>query len=128
MMVCRIDSPDTSHALPQPSSSGSRPGSCQVVSSANTTDMNSARDAPAKIAAMPTSAASPGARPSCGKASASACPSVAPRQAPTVINGASVPPEVPLPSATVHDSSLAAPSSHSASPRPPPASASVMLS
>ena len=40
-----------------PPSSGSSPSGWSVVSNAKTTDASSARDAPAKIAAMPTSAA-----------------------------------------------------------------------
>ena len=52
----------------QPPSSGSRPSGCRVVSNANTTDASSAREAPANIAAMPTSAAMRGSMPERGNA------------------------------------------------------------
>ena len=66
MIVLRMISADTRYAAAQPPSNGSSPAGCCVVSNANTTDASSAREAPAKIAAMPTSAAMRGSMPSCG--------------------------------------------------------------
>ena len=59
MIVCRIRSSETRYAAAHPASSGSRPIGCRVVSKAKTIDASSARDAPANIAAMPTSAGDP---------------------------------------------------------------------
>src|SRR5690349_9564704 len=66
-------------------------------------DVSSARDEPANMADIPTSAASVIVTPECGKMLIQAMPSSAPVAPPMVSSGASVPPEVPLPSATDHE-------------------------
>lgn len=57
MIVFFISSADTIKAVAQPASNGIKLLNCCVISSANATDANMARDAPAKQLAMPTSAA-----------------------------------------------------------------------
>ena len=86
-----------------PPSSGKRPSGCRVVSKAKTIEASTARDAPENIAAMPTSAASRGSTPAAGSVATAATPSSPPSPPPIVKRGASVPPDVPLPSDTDHD-------------------------
>ncbi len=62
-------------------------------------EARSAREAPENIAAMPTSAAMRTSIPRCGAIALAATPIRAPSPPPIVNNGASVPPEVPLPRA-----------------------------
>src|SRR5690349_11318707 len=83
--------------------SGRRPLNCPVVSSAKRIEVSTARDAPANIAAIPTSAATEIEISDDGKKLAMAVPIKAPAAPPIVRSGASVPPEVPLPSAIDHD-------------------------
>ena len=71
-----------------------------VNSSANTTDMMGARIMPPSVAAMNTSGQIAGCPPGIQG------PSSAPRQAPSISNGASTPPEVPEPSASTHIAAL----------------------
>ena len=78
----------------QPPSSGKRPSGCNVVSNAKTIDANRAREAPAKMAAMPTKPAMRGSIPSAGNNDAPSAPTVAPRPPPIVNSGAKVPPDV----------------------------------
>ncbi len=87
-----------------------------------------ARDAPVKSAAMPTSAAMRGSSPAQGKRWVRPSPSAAPKPPPTVKRGASVPPEVPLPSATAQEMNFATHSATTAQPTMRPERMSVMLS
>ena len=73
---------------------------CPVVSSANMIAVSNALDAPANIADIPTKAASGIVISDEGKKLMITLPSSAPVAPPIVNNGAKVPPEVPLPSAT----------------------------
>jgi len=57
MIVCRMNSDETRYDAVHPPRSGNNPSGCNVVSNAKTADVSIARLAPAKIAAMPTSAA-----------------------------------------------------------------------
>src|SRR5438045_7564239 len=103
MMLLRIRRHETRNDAVHPPGSGSNPSGCSVVSNANTADASSARDAPAKIAAMPTSAAMRMSMPHEGNRRAAPAPSSAPIAPPIVNSGASVPPLVPLPSAIDQD-------------------------
>src|SRR3954454_579154 len=98
MIELRIRSDETRYDAAQPPRSGNRPSGCSVVSNANTTEASIAREAPAKSAAMPTSAATPKLIPVLGDNQSRAAPNKAPMPAPSVAKGASVPPDVPLPS------------------------------
>src|SRR6478735_4145556 len=98
MIELRMPIQETRNAAEQPPSSGNRPSGWRVVSKAKITDANMARDAPAKMAAMPTSAPMRGSMPSDGATNAAPAASAAPRPPPSVNSGASVPPEVPEPS------------------------------
>ena len=98
-----------------------------MVSNANTTEVSTAREAPANSAAMPTSAASRGSRCSHGAQRAAARPSSAPSAPPMVNSGASVPPEVPLPSAIYHDRNFSRNSDASAARPTCPATIAAML-
>src|SRR5690349_25065856 len=77
-----------------------------VASSAKAMLVRYAREAPANMADMPISAAI--GRPMCadGKTSTSTEPAIAPQAPPMVNKGASVPPEVPLPSAIAQETNL----------------------
>ena len=98
MIELRLSSSETRYAAVQPASSGSSPNGWRVISKAKTIAASSACDAPAKIAAMPTSAATLRVdvrrRRDRGR---DRTPSSAPRPPPMVNSGASVPPDVPLP-------------------------------
>src|SRR6218665_432172 len=94
---------DTRQAAAPPPNRGSKPMGWRVVSKANTTEASSAREAPAKMAAMPTSAAMRTSTPSPGTSHTANAPSAEPSPPPMVKRGASVPPEVPLPSAMDHE-------------------------
>src|SRR5690606_26192181 len=74
-----------------------------VVSRANTIDVRIARVEPAKSAAMPTRAAIGKTTCADGMNCWNRYPSRHPAALPIVSNGASVPPEVPLPSEILHD-------------------------
>src|SRR5215470_23660 len=106
MIELRLSSNETRYAVLQPASRGRSPIGCRVVSNANTTDASNACDAPAKMDAMPTSAATCGSTPSDGATATAAAPNSAPTPPPMVNNGASVPPDVPLPRYTDQDTNL----------------------
>ena len=55
MIEYRLSRSETRYAAAQPISIGSSPSGWRVVSKANTTDASRACDAPANIAAIPTS-------------------------------------------------------------------------
>ena len=61
---------------------------------------------PRTCAAMPTSAATRRSIPASGSAQAASAPRAAPRPPPIVKSGASVPPDVPLPSESAHETNL----------------------
>ena len=107
MIVVRISRHEAKYASETPSTIGTTAWSCCVDSSANTIEAISARDAPANIAVMPTSAPTRGSMPACGSdARAHPAASSQPMPLPNVISGASVPPDVPLPSAIAHDTNF----------------------
>ena len=62
-----------------------------------------ARDAPANMPAMPTSAAIRKLMPLSGEIQCIACPHTTPNPPPMINSGASVPPDVPLPSEIDHE-------------------------
>src|SRR4051812_5379802 len=97
MIELRFHRSATKYDAAQPRSSGKRPTGCRVVSNAKTIDVRGACDAPAKIAAMPTSPATDAFTPRLGAQCAAAAPASAPRPLPIVKRGAIVPPDVPLP-------------------------------
>lgn len=97
MIVFRISIADTRYPAVHPPSSGRSPIGWSVVSNAKTTEASSARDAPANIAAIPTSAQMRVSIPNCGTSMLIPSPIATPQPPPIVNNGASVPPEVPLP-------------------------------
>ncbi len=101
---------------------------CRVVSKAKTTEASSARDAPAKSAAMPTRAATRMSMPECGRAQAATAPMAEPIPPPIVKRGASVPPEVPVPSEIDQDTSLATQKTTTAVPARSPDRMRSMLS
>src|SRR5690606_25046980 len=94
---------ETKYAAAQAPSNGNKPFICPVVSNANTTEVRNALDAPANIAAIPISAAVGRLISSVGNKYNNNIPSNAPAAPPMVSNGASVPPDVPLPSDTTHE-------------------------
>src|SRR5690606_25911152 len=79
---------------------------CPVVSTAKMMDVNSALEEPANMADIPTKPASGNTTPDSGKKYSKPVPKIAPVAPPMVNNGASVPPEVPLPSAMAQDKNL----------------------
>ena len=85
---------------------GNRALDCPVVSRANTMEVMKARDDPANMADMPTNAASGRVTPEEGNMVRMALPSNAPMAPPMVSNGASVPPDVPLPKEIDHDTNF----------------------
>ena len=103
---CGMSRSDTRIRRGAPARSGSRPIGWRVVSNAKTTEASSACEAPAKIAAMPTSAAMRASTCRHGAQRSSPAPSSAPSPPPIVKSGASVPPEVPLPSAIAQETNL----------------------
>ena len=68
-----------------------------------TTEAIHARDAPANRPAMPTIAAIRKSTPPPGNNQRTACPNTTPSPPPMVSSGASVPPDVPLPSEMHHE-------------------------
>ena len=78
--------------------------------------------------AMPTSAAMRGSTPRCGKLRATTSPRRPPSAPPMVKSGASVPPEVPLPSEIDQEMNLRPPRKSSASPAMSPERMRSMLS
>src|SRR3954471_12544554 len=84
-------------------SNGSRALDCMVASSEKIMEVSSARDAPANMADIPTSAQSGMLNPHCGKKLRIKYPDKAPVAPPIVSSGARVPPEVPLPSAIAQE-------------------------
>src|SRR5215469_13606946 len=98
MIELRINRHDTRYEAAQPAKSGSKLNGCNVVSKANTAEASRAREEPANNAAMPTSAAILTSTPASGTSHWAAAPQAAPSPPPMVNRGASVPPEVPLPS------------------------------
>src|SRR5437588_11652804 len=97
MIVLRIKRQLKRNDAVQPERSGRSPIGCRVVSKAKTTDASSAREAPANIAAIPTSAQMRGSMPNLGNCTASSSPRKTPQAPPMVNSGANVPPDVPLP-------------------------------
>jgi len=93
----------TKNPAVDPARTGSSPFGCNVVSKANTTLASNAREAPANIDAIPTRAATRMSNPAWGKIAITPAPASAPLPPPIVINGARVPPEVPLLSAIDHE-------------------------
>src|SRR5262245_53856777 len=101
-----IRSEETRKEAAQPPNKGNSPKGCKVVSKAKTADASIAREAPEKIAAIPTSAASRGSTSSQGASDEIALPITAPTPPPIVKSGASVPPDVPLPSEIDQDTNF----------------------
>ena len=108
MIVVLIIRHDTKYATLTPATIGTAAWRCCVDSSAKAIEASSAREAPANIAVMPTSAPTRGSMPACGAIAITAAVSSQPSPLPNVSSGASVPPEVPLPSAIAHDTNFAA--------------------
>ena len=98
----------------QPVISGRSVENWPVISIAKRIEAKSAREAPAKHAAMPTSAAM--LRSRLKSSACSTCPISTPSAPPMVKSGASVPPDVPLPSATDHEINFNAQKTASAVP------------
>ena len=105
-MVLRKNRQEMRNAALHPPRSGKSPSGWRVVSNANTTDASSARDAPANMAAIPTSAPMRRSIPARGAAAAAPAARTAPSAPPMVNNGASVPPEVPLPKEMHHETNF----------------------
>ena len=98
-----------------------------MVSKPNTIEAITARAAPANIAAMPTRAAIRGSAPAAGSTCPSAWPHTSPSPPPIVSSGASVPPEVPLPSEMHHETNFSEHKQAAAPRAKSPESKSVML-
>ena len=128
MMVFRIRSDETRNPAVQPPSSGRSPIGCNVVSKAKTTEASSARDAPANMAAIPTSAQIRGSMPNLGNWMTSSSPRKTPQPPPMVKSGANVPPDVPLPSEIDQETNFMKQSSSTASPNSLPVTIPSMLS
>src|SRR5690348_12694948 len=98
---------ETRNADVQPPMSGNIPSGWRVHSNAKIADARRARDAPANIAAIPTSAATRMSTPNEGTITVASEPSNDPMPPPIVKSGASVPPLVPLPSEMDHEMNFA---------------------
>lgn len=85
------------YAVNEVANNGKSALNCPVASKAKTIEVKSAREAPAKSAAIPTKAAKVTVTPEFGKQKIINIPNKDPKAPPMVSNGAKVPPEVPLP-------------------------------
>ena len=88
MIVVRIVSAEVTKAMVHPAKSGSRQSNWRVISNANTIEVNKAREAPAKLAAIPIRPAMRKSTPAAGVNACMACPISTPTPPPIVKIGA----------------------------------------
>src|SRR4051794_15110473 len=107
MIVFLINSEETRYAAPHPARSGKRADCWWVASKAKIKDVRNAREDPANMAAIPTRAEIRMSSVRKKTDPLSSAPEMDPMPPPIVNSGASVPPDVPLPSAIDQEISLA---------------------